>query len=143
MAITSAVCNSWKRDLGIAAFNHTNGTGHTFKTALYTSSAVMSKSTTVYSATNEIAGTGYVAAGTTVAPATPVLSTDTVIYDWADAAWAAATFTARGCLLYDDTHPSKGSVFVLDFGGDQSVSSGTFTIQWPVADAANAIIRVT
>lgn len=143
MAITSAVCNSWKRDLGIAAFNHTNGTGHTFKTALYTSAATLSKATTAYSATNEISGTGYVAAGTAVAPATPVLSTDTVVFDWADASWAGATFTARGCLLYDDTHASDASVFVLDFGGDQSVTAGTFTIQWPTADATSAIIRIT
>lgn len=143
MATTSAICNSWKRDLGIAAFNHTNGSGHTFKTALFTDAATHSKSTTAYSTTEEITGTNYTAGGATTAPATPVLSSDTVIFDWADAVWASASFTARSCLMYDDTHASNASVFVLDFGADQTVSSGTFTIQWPTADASSAIIRMT
>lgn len=141
MAITSAICTSFKTELATATHNFTNSTGHTFKVALYTSAATLGASTTAYSATNEISGTGYSAGGTTVTSSTPVASGTTTILDFTDASWTTATFTANGCLLYNSSASNK-SVFVIAFGSDQSVSAGTFTIQWPAADASNAIIRL-
>jgi hypothetical protein len=140
-AITSAVCTSWKGELGIATHNFTTTTGNTVKCALFTSSATLGASTTAYSATNEINGTGYTAGGTTIANVTPTTSGTTAIFDWADASWTTATFTANGCLVYNSSASNK-SIFVVAFGGDQSVTAGTFTIQWPTADASNAIIRI-
>lgn len=142
MAITSAVCSSFKVNLGLALHDFTTSTGHAIKTALYTSSATLGASTTAYSATNEISGTGYTATGVTMANVTPVLSSTTAIYDWADAIWTSSSFTARGSLTYDSTNAGKQSLFVIDFGSDQTVTSGTFTIQWPTADSSNAIIRI-
>lgn len=142
MTITSGICNTFKEQMPVAAHNLTTGQ-HSCKTALYTSSATMSKATTAYSATNEISGTGYTAAGVVIANVTPVLSGDTVVFDWADAQWTTATFTANGCLVYNDTHAGNAGIFVIAFGGDQSVVAGTFTIVWPTADATNAIMRLT
>lgn len=142
MAITSAICSSFKVNLGLALHDFTISTGHVIKAALYAAAATLGAGTTAYSATNEISGTGYSAGGVAMANATPVLSGTTAIYDWADAVWTSASFTARGCLVYDSTNAGKQSLFVIDFGSDQTVTSGTFTIQWPVADASNAIIRI-
>lgn len=141
-AITSAVCSSFKVNLGLGIHDFTITTGNTVKAALYTSSATLGASTTAYSATNEISGTGYSAGGVAMANVTPVLSSTTAIYDWADAEWTTASFTANGCLVYDDTAASNQSIFVIAFGGDQTVTVGTFAIQWPTADASNAIIRI-
>lgn len=140
-AITSAVASAFKVNLGLGLHNFTTGQ-NAVKVALYTSSATLGASTTAYSATNEISGTGYTATGVTVANVTPALSGATAIYDWADAQWTTATFTANGCLAYDDTAAGNPAIFVIAFGGDQSVTAGTFTIQWPAADASNAIIRI-
>ena len=140
MAITSAVCTSFKTELGTATHNFTNGTGHAFKVALYTSSATLGAATTAYSATNEISGTGYSAGGATITSSTPVASGTTAIYDFTDGQWTTATFTANGCLVYNSSATNK-AVFVIAFGSDQTVSAGTFTIQWPVPDASNAILR--
>ncbi len=142
-AITSAVCSSFKVNLGLALHDFTISTGHVVKCALYTSSATLGAATTAYSATNEIAGgSGYTATGVACANATPVLSSTTAIYDWADATWTSSSFTANGCVMYDSTNAGKQSIFVIAFGSDQTVTSGTFTIQWPTADASNAIIRI-
>jgi len=140
-AISSAVATSWKGEIGVGTHNFTITTGDVVKIALYTSSATLGASTTAYSATNEISGTGYTAAGVTVANATPVTSGTTAIFDWADAQWTSATFTANGCLAYNSSKSNK-AVFVIAFGADQTVTAGTFTIQWPAADSSNAIIRI-
>ncbi len=142
-AITTAMCTSFKVEILKAVHDFTASTGDTFKLALYTSSATMDATTTAYSATNEIAGgSGYTATGVACANATPVLSSTTAIYDWADATWTSSSFTANGCVMYDSTNAGKQSIFVIAFGSDQTVTSGTFTIQWPTADASNAIIRI-
>lgn len=140
-AITSAVCTSFKAELGTATHNFTTGQ-HSIRCALYTSTATLGASTTAYSATNEISGTGYTAGGVAIANVTPTTSGTTGIYDWADAQWTTASFTANGCLVYNDTAVGNNSIFVISFGSDQTVTSGTFTIQWPTADASNAIIRI-
>lgn len=139
-AITSAISTSFKVELGTATHNFTNSTGDTFKVALFTSSATLGASTTAYATTNEITGTGYTAGGVTVTSSTPTSSGTTALWDFTDAQWTSATFTANGSQLYNSSKSNK-SVFIIAFGSDQSVSSGTFTIQWPTPDASNAIIR--
>ena len=144
MAITSAICNSFKTEVLQALHNFTASSGNTFKIALYTSSATLNKSTTAYSSSNEISntsGSAYSAGGATLTSVTPVLSTDTAVCDFADVSFTSASFTANGCLIYNDTQSDKACA-VVAFGGDKTVSSGTFTIQFPAADASNAIIRI-
>ena len=141
MAISSAVCNSFKQEILVGTHNFTASSGNTFKIALYTSSASMGASTTAYSTSNEISGTGYSAGGATLTSSTPVLDGSTAVCDFADVSFTSASFTANGCLIYNDTQSDK-AVCVVAFGGDKTVSSGTFTIQFPTADASNAIIRI-
>lgn len=140
-AISSAIATSWKSEIGTATHDFTITTGDTVKTALYTSSATLGASTTAYSSTNEISGAGYTAGGATMANATPVTSGTTAIYDWADVSWTSASFTANGSESYNSSKSNK-AIFIIAFGSDQTVTAGTFTIQWPVADASNAIIRI-
>tara|TARA_R110000824_G_scaffold191809_1_gene373568 strand:+ start:52 stop:492 length:441 start_codon:yes stop_codon:yes gene_type:complete len=145
MAITSAVCNSFKTEILEAEHNFTASSGNTFNLALYTSSATINKSTTAYSSTNEISntsGSSYSAKGKALTSVTPALSTDTACCDFADVSWTSASFTANGCLIFNDSHSSDAAVCTIAFGGDKTVSSGTFTIQFPAADASNAIIRI-
>jgi hypothetical protein len=141
MAITTAICSSFKTEVLTAAHNFTNGQ-HVFRWALYTSSATLGASTTAYSATNEISGTGYTAKGTTTANVTPALSGTTAVLDWPDPTWTTATFTANGVLLFNDTHASDAAVAVWAFGSDKSASGGDFVLQLPTADASNAILRL-
>ena len=145
MAITSAVCNSFKTEVLQALHNFTASSGNTFKIALYTSSATLNKSTTAYSATNEISntsGSAYSAGGATLTSVTPALSTDTACCDFSDTSFTSASFTARGCLIFNDSASGDPAVCAIAFGGDKTVTSGTFTIQFPVADADNAILRI-
>ena len=133
MAITSAICNSFKTEILTAVHNFTASTGNTFNLALYTSSATLSKSTTAYSATNEItntSGTAYTAKGNALTSVTPVLSSDTAVCDFADTSWTSASFTANGCLIFNDTATGDPACCAIAFGGDKTVSSGTFTIQF-------------
>ena len=143
MAITSAICNSFKTEVLEAKHNFTASTGNTFNLALYTSSATLNKSTTAYTTSNEVASTGgYTAKGKALTSVTPALSTDTACCDFADVSWTSASFTANGCLIFNDSASSDQSVCAIAFGGDKTVSSGTFTIQFPTADASNAILRI-
>ena len=144
MAISSAVCNSFKQEILVGTHNFTASSGNTFKIALYTSSASLGASTTAYSSSNEISntsGSAYSAGGKALTSVTPVLDGSTAVCDFADISWSTASFTANGCLIYNDTQSDK-AVCVVAFGGDKTVSSGTFTIQFPTADASNAIIRI-
>ena len=142
MAITSAVCNSFKVEVLQGIHNFTASSGNTFNLALYTSSATLNKSTTAYTTSNEVASTGgYTAKGNALTSVTPALSTDTACCDFADISFTSASFTANGCLIYNDTNADR-AVCAIAFGGDKTVSSGTFTIQFPTADADNAILRI-
>jgi len=142
MAITSAICNSFKTQILTAVHNFTQG-GNQFKLALYTSSANLSKSTTQYVTTAEVAnGNGYTTEGIVLTNVTPALSGDTACCDFADVSFTSASFTTRGCMIYNETVANDPAVCVIDFGGDKTVSSGTFTIQFPAADASNAIVRI-
>lgn len=141
MAITQAMCTSFKVELLTGTHNFTNSTGDTFKIALYTSSATLDATTTAYSATNEVSGTGYTAGGNTLTNVTPTSSGTTAFTDFADTTWSTATITARGALIYNSTESNK-AVCVLDFGSDKTSTAGDFTIIFPTADASNAIIRI-
>ena len=144
MAITSAICTSFKQEILVGTHNFTASSGNTFKLALYTSSASMGASTTAYSTSNEISntsGSAYSAGGKEITSVTPALDGSTACCDFADVSWTSASFTANGCLIYNDTQSDKACA-VIAFGGDKTVSSGTFTIQFPTADASNAIIRI-
>ena len=142
MAISQAMCTSFKKELMTATHDFTASTGNTFKLALYTSSATLDASTTAYSATNETSGTGYSAGGGTLTNVTPTTSGTTALTDFADLTFSSATITANGALIYNDTAAGDPSVVVLAFGSDKSSSAGDFTIQFPTADASNAIIRI-
>ena len=141
MAITQAMCTSFKGEVMQALHDFTTSTGNVFKIALYTSTATMSASTTAYSATNEASGTNYVAGGNTVTNVTPTTSGTTGFTDFNDTTWSAATITARGALIYNSSNTNRG-VAVLDFGTDQTSTAGDFTIVFPAAAAATAIIRI-
>jgi len=142
MAITQALCTSAKVELLQGLHNFTASTGDSFKVALYTSSATLDATTTVYSVTNEVSGTGYTAGGAELTEITPTSSGTTAFIDFGDLTWSSATLTARGALIYNATNGNR-AVAVLDFGSDKVSTNGDFTIQMPAADASNAIVRLT
>jgi hypothetical protein len=145
MAITSAICNSFKTEVLQGIHNFTASSGNTFNIALYTSSATLNKSTTAYSTSNEISntsGSAYQPKGKALTSVTPALSTDTACCDFNDISWTSASFTANGCLIFNDSASGDPAVCAIAFGSDKTVTSGTFTIQFPTADASNAIIRI-
>ena len=145
MAITSAVCTSFKVALLKGVHNFTATTGNTFKIALYTSSATLGASTTAFSSSNEItnsSGTAYTSGGATLTSVTPAASSTTAVCDFSDVSYTDASFTANGALIYNDSASGDPACVVVAFGSDKTVSSGTFTIQFPTADATNAIIRL-
>ena len=144
MAITSAICTSFKQEILVGTHNFTATSGNTFKIALYTSDASLGAGTTAYSTSNEItnsSGTAYTAGGATLTSVTPTTSGTTALCDFADVSFSSASFTANGALIYNDDQSDK-AVAVIAFGSDKTVTSGTFTIQFPTADASNAIIRI-
>jgi hypothetical protein len=147
MAITQAMCTSFKVELlnGIHAFGTTVTRGATtadsMYIALYTSSASLDATTTAYSVTNEVSGTGYTAGGNALTAVAPTSSGTTAYTDFNDTTWSTATITARGALIYNSTQSDK-AVAVLDFGSDKTSTAGDFTIIFPTADSSNAIIRI-
>tara|TARA_R110000824_G_scaffold50752_2_gene141485 strand:- start:1253 stop:1681 length:429 start_codon:yes stop_codon:yes gene_type:complete len=141
MAITQAMCTSFKKELMEQIHNFTASSGDTFKIALYTSSATLSAATTVYSSTNETSGTNYTAGGQTLTNITPTSSGTTALTDFADEVFSNVSITARGALIYNSSESNK-AVCVLNFGEDKAATTGDFTIQFPTADASNAIIRI-
>ena len=145
MAITSAICNSFKVEILKAVHNFTASSGNTFNLAMYTSSATLNKSTTAYSSSNEISntsGSSYSAKGKAITSVTPVLSSDTAVCDFANISWTSASFTANGCLIFYDTASGDPACCAIAFGGDKTVTSGTFTIEFPTASAGSAIIGI-
>ena len=141
MAITQAMATSFKKELLEAKHNFLLSGGNDFKLALYTSSATMSAATTAYTTTNEASGTNYTAKGSSLTRVNPATSGTTAFTDFADLTFSNATVTANGALIYNDTNSDK-AVAVLAFGGDKTSTAGDFTIQFPAADASNAIIRI-
>jgi hypothetical protein len=146
MAITSALCTSFKKELLERKHDFNATSGHTFKIALYTSSATLGAATTDYTTSNEVVGTGYTAGGVTLTNIDPTSSGTTAFVDFADATWPSATITAAGALIYNTTTDGGSSttnaVAVISFGGDKTSTNGDFVVQFPAADASNAIIRL-
>ena len=144
MAFTgNFLCTSFKQEILQAVHNFTASTGDTFKLALYTNSASFTAATTAYTASNEVGDSGtYTAGGGALTNITPTTSGTTAFLDFDDLSFTSATITARGALIYNDTAAGDPSVCVLDFGSDKTSTNGTFTIQFPTADASNAIIRI-
>ncbi len=142
MAIATAMCTSFKKELLEAKHNFLASGGNTFKLALYTSSATLGAATTAYSSTNEISGTGYTAAGAALTNVNPTSSGTTGFTDFNDLTFSSSTITANGALIYNDSASGDPAVCSLAFGGDKTSTSGDFTIQFPTADASNAIIRI-
>lgn len=146
MAISQAMCTSFKKELLEAKHDFVASGGHTFKLALFTSSATLGASTTDYSTTNEVSGTGYSAGGSALTNVNPTTSGTTAFTDFGDLTFSTATITANGALIYNTTTDggsgTTDAVCVLAFGGDKTSTAGDFTIQFPTADASNAIIRI-
>ena len=141
MAITQAMCTSFKKELLEAVHNFKLSGGDTFKIALFTSSASLDATTTAYATANEVTGSGYSAGGNTLTRIDPTSSGTTAFTDFANTTWSSATITARGAVIYNSTDSDK-AVAVLDFGTDKASSYGDFTIQFPTADSSSAIIRI-
>jgi len=142
MAISQAMCTSFKVELLKGVHNFTNSSGNTFNIALYTSSASLGAGTTAYTTSNEVSGTNYTAKGQALTNVTPTSSSTTALTDFADETFSNVTLTARGALIFNDSASGDPAVCVLDFGSDKSASSGDFTIVFPAADSSNAIIRI-
>ena len=149
MALTSALCTTFKKELLEGDHDFNNG-ADAFKIALFKANASITgthgAATTNYTdmtgASDELAnGSGYTSAGEALTNADPTNSGTTAITDFTDVSWTSATFTTRGCLIYN-TSDSGSAVMVIDFGGDYTVTGGTFTVSFPTADASNAIIRI-
>jgi hypothetical protein len=138
MAITSAICTSFKVELLKGTHDFTATTGNTFKIALYDSDATLGASTTAFSTSEEItntSGTAYTSGGATLTSVTPVASSTTAVCDFSDVSFSSASFTANGALIYNSSASNAA-------GSDKTATNGTFTIQFPTADATNAIIRL-
>ena len=151
MAIASVLTNTFKAELlrGGHNFGASGDTpaGDAFKIALYDNSATLGTTTTVYSASDEVSGSGYAAGGNALTNTGVGTTTVTSFTDFSDTSWTSASFTARGCLIYNSSSisglTSNAAVCSIDFGGNKTVSSGTFTIQFPTNDSSSAIIRIT
>ena len=142
MAISQAMCTSFKKELLEGVHNFKASGGNTFKLALYTSSATMSASTTAFTTTNQASGTNYTSGGAALTNVNPTSSGTTAFTDFNDLTFGTATVTARGCMIYNDSASGDPAVAVFDFGGDKTSTAGSFTIQFPAADASNAVIRI-
>jgi len=142
MAITQAMCTSFKQALLDGEMNFSSDTAQSYKIALYTSSASLDAATTAYTTSNEVTGTGYTAGGNTLSISTnPTTGGTTAFLSFATTTWTTATITAAGALIYQ-AGGSTPAVAVLDFGGDKTSTAGDFQITFPTADATNAIIRI-
>jgi len=149
MAIAQALCTTFKKELLTATHNFATN-GNAFKLALFaeggggksSTTATLGAASTVYVTTGEVANSGsYAAGGGVLTKVAPTNAGTTAITDFADLSFTTATITAMGALIYNDTNGDK-AVAVLDFTSNKTSTSGTFTIQFPTADASNAIIRI-
>jgi hypothetical protein len=138
MPIQQGQCTVFKKNCLSGLENFASGTSYVYKIALYTAAANLSYETLAYTTDSEISGTGYTAGGNTLTPIVPATSGQVAYISFQNTTWSPASFTARGALIYNSTTGS--AVAVLDFGADKTATS-TFTVTFPTADAANAIIR--
>jgi len=145
MAITQAIANAFKKQLleGDASFKSSGG--DVFKLALYTSSATLNSSTTAFTNTNEVSNTGtYTSGGDKLTGQNTSIASGVAIVDFADLSFTGVTLTARGAMIYNTSSAvTNATVCVLDFGGDKTATSGTFTVQFPAFTTAAAILRIS
>jgi hypothetical protein len=142
MAITQAMCTSFKQALLDGEMDFSSDTAQSYKIALYTSSASLDAATTAYTTSGEVSGTGYTAGGNTLNISTnPTTGGTTAFLSFGTTTWSTATITARGALIYQ-SGGSNPAVAVLDFGSDKGSSAGDFQITFPAANATDAIIRI-
>jgi hypothetical protein len=137
--ITAGLTDSFKQQLLLGVHDFATDT---FRIALYTSSATLGPTTTVYSSTNEVSGTGYTAPGLALTNITVLLSQGVAYVNFDNPEWVGSTFTTRGALIYNATKAGK-SVGVLNFGVDQTMLGQSFTIQLPTNNPENALIRIS
>ena len=142
MAITTAMCTTFKKEILEAVHNFKNSGGSTFNLALYTSSASLGAGTTAYTTSNETSGTGYTAKGAALTRVDPSNDGTTAITDFTDLTFSSSSITARGALIFNESASGDPAVCALDFGSDKTSNAGDFTIQFPTPDASNAIIRI-
>ena len=141
--IYQGMCTSFKVGLLNGDFDFGTGTTQTFKIALYTSAANLSTTTTAYSSTNEASGAGYTAGGQALSVSVVPTSTGTTAFlSFSDVTWNATTLTARGALIYKADGVTNPAIAVIDFGENKQTNAGNFTINFPLADASNAIIQI-
>lgn len=141
MAITQAICSSFKGELleGLQDFRTSGSGGDTFKIALYSSSASLDSSTTAYTTSGEITGTGYTAGGEVLTSLGVTVSGTTAYIDFDNATWTNASFTAAGALIYNSTNSDR-AVAVFNFGGDFTCTNGDFTVIFPAATSSTAVL---
>jgi len=148
MAITQAVCDSFKVELLEGEHDFDSSGGDQFKLALYSASATLSNTTTAYTTSDEVAASGsYSAGGGNLTNQGASGSGATAFIDFADLDFTSATISAQAAVIYNSntsaTTNTNAAVMVLDFGAVKTSTSGTFTIQFPAADASNAILRIS
>lgn len=142
MAISTAMCTSFKVELFQSVHNFLLSGGDAFKAALFSSAATLGAATTAYAATNEVSGTNYSAGGNALTRIDPTSSGTTAYVDFADLVFSNVTISGvRGCLIYNSTDSNK-AVSSHDFGSDKAATAGDFTLVMPTADASNAILRL-
>ena len=151
MAITQAMCTSFKKELLLGVHRFGTNSADTFKLSLYTSSASLDAASTAFTTSNEASGTGYSSGGGTLTGIAPTSSSTTAFTDFTDLTFSSSSITARGAMVYNSTpsanDESGGSLtnpacIILDFGSDKTSSNGDFTIQFPTASSSAAIIRI-
>ena len=145
MAITQAIANAFKKQLLEGDQNFSSSSGDVFKLALYTSSATLNSATTSFTTTAEVANTGtYTSGGDKLTGQNTSIASGVAIVDFADLSFTGVTLTARGALIYNTSSAvTNAAVCALDFGGDKTATSGTFTIQFPAFTTAAAILRIS
>lgn len=136
-------CDVFKTGLMDGTFDFSSDTTQTYKIALYTNQATLNAGTTAYITDGEVVGSGYTAGGNTLTiNANPSNVNNVTFLSFANSSWSAATFTARGALIYKSDGSTNPAVCVLDFGSDKTVTNQTFTVTFPAPTNTSAIIRI-
>tara|TARA_R110002124_G_scaffold89932_1_gene229700 strand:+ start:83 stop:526 length:444 start_codon:yes stop_codon:yes gene_type:complete len=145
VAITQALCTSFKKELLEGKHDFSVSGGHTFKIALYSAGAALSAGTTSFTTTGEIAGAGYTSGGVELTNKTATTSSTVAFTSFDNATFTNATFTTRGALVYnsttDGTSSTTNAVCILDFSADKTTTTADFIVGFPTADSTTAIIR--
>jgi hypothetical protein len=143
MAFTgNAIANTFKQQLFAGGHNFNTTGGDTFRLSMYTSAATLTSATTVYTSSSEVQSSGYATGGGTLVNIGPLVSGGVAFISFNDISFTGVTLTAAGALIYNQSY-SSAAVCVLDFNGDKTATSGTFTVQFPSATTSAAILRIS